>query len=212
MTDEHIVEGNRRPLQVAKIKQGGWTKEARRRFLAALAETCNVRMATEASGMRGKSAYDLRKRDPMFATLWQEALAIGYERLEEALLRHALTSLNAIELGEYSDEIDAECPNVAAMARRAAATPGSGLHPATLGMGQVQVALAILNRHRATVEGRRGIARGRRRATAAETDAALRHQLDMLARRLARSEGGAGGGEACDSPAEGERSGTELDA
>jgi hypothetical protein len=181
MADEHIVAGNGRALQVARVKRGGWTKQARTRFLDTLAETCNVTMAMEAAGMRGRSAYDLRRRDAQFAALWQEALTLGYERLEQALLAHAIQAINAIEIGAARD--GEETGDTGGTANKAGCDfPGSGI--TRMAPNDVQLALALLNRHRATVEGRRAAVRGKRRATPEETDAALRKKLDILARKL----------------------------
>lgn len=192
--DWQVVGSKSRVVQIVRVRRGGWTKKARRVFLATLAETCNVRASAEAAGMRGKAPYDLRQRDPDFGALWQQALAIGYERLEEALLRHALTTINAIDVGETVAEVAADTGGgdgdggdgdggvgEGGGAGGRLATPG-----AALSTSQVQVALAILNRHRAATEGNRGQRRGIRRATAAETDAALGAKLDMLARKLRR--------------------------
>ena len=98
ITDVYLTGQNGRPVQLARVKRGGWTKARRKRFLDVLATTCNVTTATAAAGMKGKSAYDLRKRDPAFAALWQEALAQGYETLEQAVLRGVLEGVNAIEI------------------------------------------------------------------------------------------------------------------
>lgn len=190
MTDVYLTGQNGRRVQLARVKRGGWTKARRKRFLDVLATTCNVTTATAAAGMKGKSAYDLRKRDPAFAALWQDALALGYETLEQAVLRGALEGVNAIEIeGEAAldevggtDEAGAAADDVG---KPGHAAPGSGVSRAPVGMAQLQFALSLLNRYRAVVGGddRRG--RARRRTTAAETDALLRKKLDGLARRLA---------------------------
>ena len=95
--DDEIVGGTNRPLQIAKVKEGGWNKERRATFLTVLAQTCNVSRACKATGMKN-DPYALRRRDPAFARLWEEALAIGYERLEVMLLQRALKGVNAIDL------------------------------------------------------------------------------------------------------------------
>ena len=185
---------SRRRAQMVRVGPGGWTRARRQAFLDALAETCNVTMATAAAGMRGKSAYDLRKVDPVFAGLWQEALALGYERLETALLRHALVGVNALEIGGQPEraEIPAALPeareeNVPPPAeRRRHAVPGSGIVGDSPTPVQVQVALAMLNR-RDAAERRGGVPRGLRKATLAEAEAALTERLDALGRQLAKS-------------------------
>ena len=246
--DEEIGCGVARPVQVRRVRKGGWRKATRAKFLSVLADTCNVRIAAEACGMRYGGAYRLRARDPAFAALWQEALGIGYERLENALLAHALTSLNAIEIGVAEDgddegddnghratedvpdttsaddavratdptggvprgpQADRECDPVNAAKRGLARGLGNAtrtLSPKILGASDVQVALAILNRHRASVEGKRTAARTSRRRTQEEIDALLRVQLDRLATKLARSDALMTNGGAAEEMAAGEKS------
>lgn len=172
---EHIASARNRVVQKARVRKDGWTRARRRRFLETLAESCNVRLACETAGLAPSSAYDLRRRDPAFAELWAEALAQGYETLEAALLSHALTGVNAIAIGEpgAGDAADAAPPRI---------VPGSGFAPGALNPASVQLALALLNRHRQGVDGKPF--KGRRRPTPAETDAALKQQLDTLARQL----------------------------
>lgn len=170
---ERIAGARNRVVQKARVRKDGWTRERRRRFLAALAESCNVRLACDIAGLAPSSAYDLRRRDPAFAELWGEALAQGYDTLEAALLSHALIGVNAIAIGEPGpDDAGDGVP----------AVPGSGFAPRSLNPASVQLALALLNRHRQGVDGKPF--RGRQRPTAAETDAALKKQLDALARQL----------------------------
>lgn len=200
MSDVYLTGQNGRRVQLARVKQGGWTRARRKRFLDVLATTCNVTTATAAAGMKGKSAYDLRKRDPAFAALWQEALALGYETLERAVLRGALAGVNAIAiegaaaLGDEGDDAGDGAGDGGGAAGAAAdafghAAPGSGVPRVPADLARLQFALALLNRYRAVVAGddRRG--RARRITTAAETDALLRRKLDLLARQLAARTG-----------------------
>ncbi|WP_448662354.1 hypothetical protein ACG3SL_17045 [Sphingomonas sp. CJ20] len=149
------------------------------RFLDTLAATCNVRMSADASGMCVQGAYGLRRRDPEFARLWREALTIGYQRLEEALLEHALGSVSpdAIALEPvqlpHTPQGSAEPIGVSAGQRALVRTPGTA---------DYALALQLLNRHRATVEGS-GKPAHPRRATEDETNAALMKKLDTLARQ-----------------------------
>lgn len=193
MGDMYLTGQNGRPVQLARVKRGGWTKAKRARFLTVLAATCNVTAATEAAGMRGKSAYDLRKSDPGFALLWQEALTLGYETLENALLGQALQSVNAIEVVPAADVDPLGGPAIAdpdAPADQDApghAAPGCGLPRAPVSIARLQFALSLLNRQRSAVEGGRRF-KGRRRATPEETDALLRKVLDGVAKRSARAK------------------------
>jgi hypothetical protein len=155
------------------ISNSGFGREKRKRFLDALAATCNVRIAAGAAGIALSSCYRLRARDRSFADAWQQALAIGYDRLEDALLDYALSRIEADEIDpEAVDPAAIEGSAVVALARRSVSN------------ADLQFAIGLLNRHRAAVEGRRLGGRGARRATAEETDAALTRKLDALARQL----------------------------
>lgn len=181
---DRLTSGDRRRVQ-KRVAARGWTKAKRVRFLAVLADSCNVKRAVEAVGMTPSGAYQLRKRDAAFADLWAEALAIGYERLETALLEHALIGVNAIDMGEVIDAAYAEDrpDQEGAEGTGGAILPGSGFSVLALTPATIQLALALLNRHDRPVDGRR-LRSGRKPATPEETDAALKKQLDALARKL----------------------------
>lgn len=176
--DETITGCAGRSVQRRTIPAKGWTKARRQLFLDTLAATCNVRRSIEAAGMTSSGAYQLRRRDPDFAALWNEALAIGYQRLEEALLERALGSVNDIAIGIDADD------------EGGTIVPGSGFSARRLGSADVQLALSLLNRHRAAAEwgGKASTGRGRARSTPEEIDARLTRQLDSLAKRLKAPE------------------------
>ncbi len=182
---ERMAGACNRIVQKARVRKDGWTITRRRKFLNALGETCNVRHACDVVGLSQTSAYDLRRRDAAFARLWAEALALGYETLEGALLSHALVGVNAIAIGAPI-EGDAEGDEPVK------AIPGTGFDPRSLNPASVQLALTLLNRHRQAVESKPTSPRGKR-ATPDETNAALRKQLDMMARKLngGKAEGNA---------------------
>jgi hypothetical protein len=97
-----LVAASGRIVQCASVRKDGWTKARRAGFFAMLSATCNVRASAAAMGMTDCGAYDLRRRDPVFAGQWQEALAEGYGRLEQALMALALEGIDpapAIEAG-----------------------------------------------------------------------------------------------------------------
>lgn len=148
---------------------GRWTKARRRAFLDALVRTCDVEMAAAAAGMTGESAYGLRDADPVFAAGWQAALAVGYDRLEAALLRHALAGVNALAV-TASDDATGDPADAPRRAPTAAA---------------VQVGLAMLSRRDAVV--RRGAAASSvPQATLQDVHTALTKRLDALARQATR--------------------------
>jgi hypothetical protein len=66
-----------------------WTRAARDAFRDTLAETCNVNLAASAAGKVPSNCYSLKLRDPEFADEWRVALATGYARIEERLIRDA---------------------------------------------------------------------------------------------------------------------------
>ncbi len=170
--------GNRRALQVKAIGDNRFTKRHQKRFLDALAATCNVRISAEAAGKSLSSCYRLRARDANFADAWRIALGMGYERLEEALLDYALETVGVRDIDPDAVDLEAFKGSVV-----------SALADRTVSNADLQFAIGLLNRHRATVEGRRVSGRGGPRATAAETDAALRRKLDALARQM-KAQGG----------------------
>jgi hypothetical protein len=67
-----------------------WTKARRRRFLKELAATANVSASASAAGMSPSSAYRLRRLDAAFAEAWQDALDIGLDALEDAVMKRAI--------------------------------------------------------------------------------------------------------------------------
>lgn len=87
---ELVVAGsNRRHKQVRRARIKQWTARTEKRFLEALAATCNVKAACAEAGLWPPSAYAHRKRWPGFAELWDEAEKIGYARIEAALVEEA---------------------------------------------------------------------------------------------------------------------------
>ena len=62
--------------------------DARQAFLAALSATANVRLSARAAGFAHSSFYRLRDHDPAFAREMRMALAMGYERIEMALIEN----------------------------------------------------------------------------------------------------------------------------
>ena len=165
MMDEVIEPNQHGVLQLRKARKSGWTKAKRGRFLQVLTETCHVERAVREAGMGPTAAYDLRRRDTKFAAQWQEALAIGYDRLETALLRRALEVIEGLVLEESAQPVEKMT---------------------------VAQAMDVMSKHRASVE--RGAARGRRPqarhiATQAETDAVLMKRIAMVERQRARAAG-----------------------
>lgn len=55
-------------------------------FLAALAETSNVKRAAKTAGVSTSTVYDFKRRNQAFAREWRAALCEGYDHLEMELL------------------------------------------------------------------------------------------------------------------------------
>lgn len=140
-------------------RQPQWTAERRERFLSALAVTGNVRLAARAAGQRCASgAYQLRRRDPDFATAWDQAIAEAVSRIEGGLVTRALAEIEA---------------RSAALEQNA---PGEGL--------SFEQIMKLLTYYRtARTKPVRGGPR-RRYASQEETDASLHAALDAVAVRV----------------------------
>ncbi|MBT2188146.1 hypothetical protein [Sphingobium nicotianae] len=87
---ELVVRGsNGRRTQVARARVRQFTPRSEDRFLATLAATCNVKAACAEVGMTAAAAYKHRLRWPAFARRWDEAVEVGYIRIEAALVEAA---------------------------------------------------------------------------------------------------------------------------
>lgn len=73
-----MAEKKRTP-EKAKMPVGDWGPA----FLAALAETANVRYSCRQAGIARRTAYDRRDRDEPFRAAWDDALEDACDRLEE---------------------------------------------------------------------------------------------------------------------------------
>ena len=99
--EELVVKGTRsasgRRVQVARARIRQWTPRAERRFLEALAATCNVKAACAVVGLTQASAYAHRKRWSAFADKWDQVIAESMWRIEEALLDRACNPMSDAE-------------------------------------------------------------------------------------------------------------------
>jgi hypothetical protein len=66
-------------LEESRKRHAGWSVERQRLFLANLAETGSVHLASAAARLAARSAYRMRARSPAFAAAWDtaEQLAVG---------------------------------------------------------------------------------------------------------------------------------------
>lgn len=92
--------------------RGSWTKEKEREFLAVLADTCNVRAASEAAAMSTQAAYWRRKRNASFRAAWAEAVSAAYQKLELVLIERTLNGTEkVIERHDGTEDRMREYPN-----------------------------------------------------------------------------------------------------
>jgi hypothetical protein len=84
-----VTGGNRRRVQVRRAPRGSFGERERQVFLDHLAACCNVTAAAAAAGVGVSTVYDARRRDPVFARQWDEAIETGYATLEALLLQRA---------------------------------------------------------------------------------------------------------------------------
>ena len=91
----YVVEGKSRP-RIRRQAKPGLSERQRRRFLEALAGTCNVSLSAQTAGVRPQRVYDLKARDASFRLGWDRALAAGYAELELIMLRRALHGVEKV--------------------------------------------------------------------------------------------------------------------
>jgi len=92
--EELVVRGSGgggapRRVQIARSRLRQWSPRAEKRFLATLAATCNVKAACAEVGLTPASAYNHRKRWPVFARQWDAAIDFGHALLECRLVEAA---------------------------------------------------------------------------------------------------------------------------
>ena len=86
--EELIIGRQDAMLQRRKPRADAFTPAKRKRFLAALAATCNAALAARHAGVDKTTPYYHRTRDATFRAQWQAAIEEGYDRLEELVLLH----------------------------------------------------------------------------------------------------------------------------
>ncbi len=83
-----------RPAQIRRAPVGRLTQAGIEAFLTTLAATANVRLAANRVGVAHSSIYRRRLTDPAFAEAMRDALIIGYDQVEAALLESARRGLS----------------------------------------------------------------------------------------------------------------------
>jgi hypothetical protein len=95
--EELVVRGTRsgprgasaRRVQIGRARLKQWTARTEDRFLAALAVTCNVKMACAEVGLTQASAYNHRNRWAAFAAAWDAVVERSEVELEAAQIECA---------------------------------------------------------------------------------------------------------------------------
>jgi len=81
-----IRGGNKRKVQARKERKDGFTAAKKRIVLDHIATCCNLKAAAEAAGITPETVNYHRRRDPVFAGQFDEALEIGYGNLEAQMI------------------------------------------------------------------------------------------------------------------------------
>jgi hypothetical protein len=93
--EELVVRGSRgRRVQVARARLHQWTPRVEARFIALLEQCCNLRLALREVGLSAQSLHEHRKRWPEFDARCEDALDVGYSRLDDGVVTAGLLGLN----------------------------------------------------------------------------------------------------------------------
>lgn len=190
-----VIVRKGKKLLARKAPSNGMTDKKRAIFLAALAETGNIRHAAATAGVSPQTAYTLKAKDIGFRVAWGDALCEGYATLEAWMLERAIRAMTP-------DEVPA---------------PGEVTAPAAPPPLSERAILTLLAQHRQTVRELRE-ERARRAAMEAgealpsdeEARAAMHETLKQMRERIAAAEGdaaawdGAGDEAGNEAPAEAE--------
>jgi hypothetical protein len=89
------LRGGASPKRTAR-RASDWTPQMVEHFVETIADSCNVTLAARAIGRSMTNVYRHRSRDATFRRQWEQALAIGYSRLELMLLERALHGVEKV--------------------------------------------------------------------------------------------------------------------
>jgi hypothetical protein len=162
-----VGPGNRRRVQVRKVRPDGFTDEKRQKYLDTLAGCATVSRSAAAAGVSVETVNYHRRRDPLFDQQCAEALDVGYDNLETNAVAEAAGG------GHYVPGPDA------------ASAPG----PETI---DKELALHLLRLRKRPLGQRTGRSGPRpKRASEKELNEAILAQLEVLARRLGKKKAAA---------------------
>ena len=85
-----VLGASKNGRQMRVGRPSDWTQDKADRFVEVLSDSCNVSLAARAIGRSIGNVYKQRAKDASFRRAWDQALAIGYSRLEMMMLERAL--------------------------------------------------------------------------------------------------------------------------
>jgi hypothetical protein len=89
--EKRIMDHSEAPA--ATVRRDGWSEARKARFLEHLAGRGNVRAACAVVGLSHEAAYQLRRRDALFARAWTAALVLAREASAQVLACRALDGI-----------------------------------------------------------------------------------------------------------------------
>jgi hypothetical protein len=111
---EVVLGASKKGVQKRIGRPSDWTKAKADRFVEVLADSCNVSLAARAVRRSVGDVYRQRNKDAAFRAAWDQALAIGYARLELMMLERALHGVEKVVtlksgeskiMREYNDRV-----------------------------------------------------------------------------------------------------------
>lgn len=107
-----VTPGNRREMQVRKVREGGFTEEKKQIVLDHLAGCANLKQAAEAAGISTRTVNYHQRKYPDFAQAVDEALAVGCRGLRAAMIAKAAGGGDGYQPGDTpvpgAETVDAE--------------------------------------------------------------------------------------------------------
>lgn len=85
-----VLGASKKGAQKRIGRPSDWTQDKADKFVEVLADSCNVSLAARAVGRSVGNVYIQRSKDAGFRAAWDQALSIGYARLEMMMLERAL--------------------------------------------------------------------------------------------------------------------------
>jgi hypothetical protein len=84
-----VSAGNRRKVQVRKERVDAFSDAKKQIFLDHLASCCTVKTSAAAAGVSAETVNNHRRKDPVFDEQCEQALKVGYDNLDAAMLARA---------------------------------------------------------------------------------------------------------------------------